>query len=207
MLTIIFTAPDGAAPKQSLVLKCHLAFIAPVSYYWSHTSIDKFNEYAQKYTALAITIPSVVNSATESTGVILWGFVDRKVNASEANIDGWQNINLQMIFQGVARTIVDIDSFDYRSKRETNYDEQLFEKKTRPAGQTDELFSIQVFIGKTQCPSSSIENYALNETIFCRHTSQHRSRVDNLCSNSRAQATRSANVTTNGDNLERKSDQ
>lgn len=93
--------------------KCHLAFLVPVDCIcWSLTAIDKFKMYAEQFTEFAISSPhTTVNTSTTSTAVILWGLM-RKQNDS-CDIDGapevhWQNINLKLIFQGIARSIVHI---------------------------------------------------------------------------------------------------
>lgn len=94
-----------------------MAFLVPVPVdinCWSLTAIDKFKMYAKQFEKLAITIPNSVNSSTQSTAVILWGSGDRivkDVDALEAEFNIWQNINLKMIFQGVARTNVHIKHF------------------------------------------------------------------------------------------------
>lgn len=96
--------------------KCHLAFLVPIDIHrWSLTAIDKFKAYVQQFEKLAITIPNSVNSATRSTAVILWGSGHQSTNDSdalEAEFNVWQNVNVKMIFQGLARTNVHIDHFD-----------------------------------------------------------------------------------------------
>lgn len=98
------------------VWKCHLAFIAPTnSTNWSSLANDKFIEYTQHFDDLAITIPSLASATSFSTAVILWGLRKRLVNALEANEDDWENINLMLIFQGVARSTTDIEIVEHYS--------------------------------------------------------------------------------------------
>lgn len=93
--------------------KCHLAFLIPVDCIcWSLTAIDKFKSYVGQFKAFAITVPPTVDTSTRSTAVILWGLMHKQndiidIDAPEAIV--WRNINLQLIFQGVARSIVHID--------------------------------------------------------------------------------------------------
>lgn len=92
--------------------KCHLAFVVPIdSICWSKTAIDKFKMYTKQFEQLSITIPNSVNSCAKSTPVILWASCDRNasaIDALDAKFDVWQNINLKMIFQGLARSNVHI---------------------------------------------------------------------------------------------------
>lgn len=92
--------------------KCHLAFVGPIdNVSWSNTAIDKFIAYTNQFEKLAITIPISINSCAQSTPVILWVSCDRdaiKIDALEAEYDTWQNVNLKMIFQGLARSNVHI---------------------------------------------------------------------------------------------------
>lgn len=112
----------GAVPEQRCVRRCHLAFVAPPNTNnWSLTAIDKFNEYTKRYTEFAITIPSVVTSSVISIGVILWGLNKPTDDALAKNEDAWENINLRLIFQGVARSTIDIDQFQYLSKERVNF--------------------------------------------------------------------------------------
>lgn len=98
------------------VWKCHLAFIAPTnSTTWSSSANDKFIEYTQRFDELAITIPSLASATSFSTAVILWGLQKRRLNALEANEDDWENINLMLIFQGVARSTTDIEIIEHYS--------------------------------------------------------------------------------------------
>lgn len=96
--------------------KCHLAFLVPVhTNGWSSAAIDKFKAYVQQFNNLAISIPNLVNASTHSTAVILWGSRDKSTNDSdalEAEFNVWQNVNVKMIFQGLARTNVHIGHFD-----------------------------------------------------------------------------------------------
>lgn len=99
--------------------KCHLAFLGPVdNNAWSLTAIDAFTTYCFKqHEKLAITIPNSITPSTRSTAVILWGSGDRSTidtdsDALEAEFDVWRNINLKMIFQGLARTNVHIEYFN-----------------------------------------------------------------------------------------------
>lgn len=96
-----------------------MAFLVPVDINcWPFTAIDKFRTYGfEQYERLSITIPNEVNSSTRSTAVILWGSGDRIASADdndglEAEFNVWRNINLKMIFQGLARTNVHIKHFD-----------------------------------------------------------------------------------------------
>lgn len=93
-----------------------MAFLVPVDIDgWSLTAIEKFETYTKQYEKLAITIPNSVSSSTRSTAVILWGSGDRSTSDSdalEAESNVWQNINLKMIFQGLARTNVHIEHFE-----------------------------------------------------------------------------------------------
>lgn len=95
--------------------KCHLAFLIPIdSICWTLTAIDKFKAYGRRFEKYAISIPHHVNQPTQSKAVVLWGLMRQDSETSEIETDDeepryvWQNINLQMIFQGVARSIVHI---------------------------------------------------------------------------------------------------
>lgn len=96
--------------------KCHLAFLVPIGgICWPLSAIDKFKTYASQFEKLAITIPNSINSFTQSTAVILWGFGNRNatgIDALEADFDVWRNLNLKMIFQGLARSNVHIAHLD-----------------------------------------------------------------------------------------------
>lgn len=112
------------------VLKCHLAFIAPTnSCSWSLSAIDKFIEYTNRFSSLAITIPTVVSSATDTTGVILWGSMEQEKTSQETE-HIWQNINLQMIFQAVARSTIDLNSFNHHSEDIIDFEEHLTNRNT-----------------------------------------------------------------------------
>lgn len=90
--------------------KCHLAFIVPTnSSVWSLSANDKFIEYTKHFNELAITIPTLASATSLSTAVILWGLRERRVDALEAGEDVWENLNLLLIFQGVARSTTDIE--------------------------------------------------------------------------------------------------
>lgn len=93
--------------------KCHLAFLIPIdSICWTSTAIEKFKSYANRYEEYALSMPDVVQPLTKSTAVILWGLMRQQSDTSDeddAHVDYvWQNINLQMIYQGVARSVVHI---------------------------------------------------------------------------------------------------
>lgn len=95
--------------------KCHLAFLIPIdSICWTLTAIDKFKVYAKQFEKYAISIPHTVNTPAQSTAVVLWGLMREESETSGTETDDeqanyvWRNINLQMIFQGVARSIVHI---------------------------------------------------------------------------------------------------
>lgn len=93
--------------------KCHLAFLIPVDCIcWSQTAIEKFKTYAEQFKEFAVSIPHTVDTSTRSTAVILWGLMRPQNDAYDADCNYvWRNINLQLIFQGVARAIVNIDQF------------------------------------------------------------------------------------------------
>lgn len=100
-----------------------MAFLVPTTNNsWSLTAIDKFEEYADRFVELAITLPRVVGSSSLSTAVILWGLNEDHDSVYEK----WQNINAHMIYQGVARPTVHIDLFNHDfllpadAKREMN---------------------------------------------------------------------------------------
>lgn len=123
--------------------KCHLAFLVPVdSITWTLTAIDKFKTYAKQFEKLTVTIPNFVNSSTRSTPVILWGSrgdFDAS-DALEAEFDVWRNINLQMIFQGVARTNISIERFSsehFLSSANDNDVCQMMMPKQNHANQVD----------------------------------------------------------------------
>lgn len=133
------------------VLRCHLAFVAPPNANcWSLTAIDKFNEFIKRYNGLAITIPSVVGSATNSTGVILWGSNEQINGPFNTNQDAWLNINVQMIFQAVARSTIDIDAFHYHSTNPIDFEGQLLSKNV-PRWPAAEPYSCQQFTGRNVC--------------------------------------------------------
>lgn len=113
------------------VLKCHLAFIAPTnSCSWSLSAIDKFIDYTNRFNRnLAITIPTVVSSATDSTGVILWGSMGQEKTAQETE-HIWKNINLQMIFQAVARSTIDLNIFNHHSEDIIDFEEHMTNRNT-----------------------------------------------------------------------------
>lgn len=96
--------------------KCHLAFLIPIdSICWTLTAIDKFKVYAKQFEKYALSIPHTANVPTQSTAVILWGLMRLESQTSGTETDDeqpnyvWRNINLQMVFQGVARSIVHIE--------------------------------------------------------------------------------------------------
>lgn len=78
-------------------------------------AIEKFKTYAAEFKEFAVSIPQTVNTSTRSTAVILWGLMRPQNDTTENDDDRnyvWRNINLQMIFQGVARSIVNIEHFN-----------------------------------------------------------------------------------------------
>lgn len=116
--------------------KCHLAFLGPVDINgWSLTAIDKFKTYAQQFNNLAITIPNTVNPSAQSTAVILWGSRDKSTDDSDAlkaEFNVWQNVNVKMIFQGLARTNVHIEHFDTDKSLPMLNDEPKLAKHSHP---------------------------------------------------------------------------
>lgn len=91
--------------------KCHMAFLVPIDCTcWSLTAIDKCKEYGEKFKEFAISIPRAVDTSTRSTAVILWGLMRDENDANDRTV--WRNINLQMIFQGYARSIVHIEDLN-----------------------------------------------------------------------------------------------
>lgn len=78
------------------------------------TATDKFKAYAAQYKKYAISIPQAVDTSTPSTAVILWGSMPLQNDDDNNEYDDhiWRNINLQMVFQGVARSLVHIESFN-----------------------------------------------------------------------------------------------
>lgn len=83
------------------------------------TAIDKFKMYAKHFEKYAITIPPTVHAPTESTAVILWGLIRQESEHSDDDEEKpnyvWRNINLQMVFQGVARSVVHIKHLSFNS--------------------------------------------------------------------------------------------
>lgn len=98
-----------------------MAFLAPIdNISWTWTPIDKFKQYSEQFSGFAISQPRSIASATtsSSTGVILWGLVqqndvdDENDNTLDAHkVDSWRNINVQMIFQGIAQPTAHIELF------------------------------------------------------------------------------------------------
>lgn len=86
---------------------------------WSLTAIDKFKMYAKQFKEFAISLPRPIDhTCAGSTPVILWGLMRRKNDISDGDEHDeqhnyvWRNINLQMVFQGVARSIVHVEQFN-----------------------------------------------------------------------------------------------
>ncbi|XP_055313250.1 uncharacterized protein LOC129574801 [Sitodiplosis mosellana] len=100
--------------------KCHLAFIAPTNSHtttaWSLSANDKFIEYTKRFDELAISIPCLSSATSISTAVILWGLRQHRMNALDATEDDWENLNLMLIFQGVARSITDIEIIQHLAR-------------------------------------------------------------------------------------------
>lgn len=115
------------------VWKCHLGFLAPTNNMsWSLTAIDTFKQYTDKrFIELAVTVPRSLAPSSKSTGVILWGLYERnpeEVEALEADRYAWLNINLEMVFQGVAKPTVPIDQFNHDFLLSTNVQNEMSEQ-------------------------------------------------------------------------------
>lgn len=107
------------ADNRVFAWKCHLAFIAPTNATtWSLSANDKFIEYTKRFDELAISIPCLASVTSISTAVILWGLRRRcRMNALEGTAeDDWENLNLMLIFQGVARSITDIEIIEHLAR-------------------------------------------------------------------------------------------
>lgn len=87
--------------------------------------------YAEQFEEIAISVPHTVDTSSGSTSVILWGLKRQQNVTNERNEHQryvWRNINLQMVFQGVARTIVHIEqlSTDFAMPRLNVNELQMF---------------------------------------------------------------------------------
>lgn len=166
----VLSEKDSNHETEIRVLRCHLAFVAPTNAnFWTLTAIDKFNEFIKRYNGLAITIPSVVSSPTNSTGVILWGSnkQNEQINGPfNANQDAWLNINVQMIFQAVARSTIDIDAFQYHSTNRIDFEEQLLSKNV-PRWPAAESYLCQQFTGKNSFFYLCIRKIFFIKEILC----------------------------------------
>lgn len=97
--------------------QCHLAFIAPTTRNtWSLTATISLDELIHKYKKLAITLPSLASQSTNSHAVILWGLNQIKNDALNATEDGWENLNLKMVLQGLAKSVMEMERFELHSK-------------------------------------------------------------------------------------------
>lgn len=166
--------------------KCHLAFIAPTnSTTWSLSANDKFIEYIKRFDDLAITIPSLINATTLSTAVILWGRIRRHSLPNALDADGqddWENINLMLIYQGVARSITDIERIEHYSRVSQNFDRcksvQMTDDKIVQFENQTKIYSnkkwpsvepctSKQFIGKNSIFIYSNLNFNLNLELSC----------------------------------------
>lgn len=85
-------------------------------------AIDKFQEYCERFVGFAVTIPQWLISSSQSTGVILWGL---ELNISETDQYLWRNINLKMIFQGVALHTIHINFVDCHFMESMNVSSEM----------------------------------------------------------------------------------
>lgn len=95
--------------------KCHLAFLAPTNNIsWSSTANDTFRNYQDRFSELSVTVPRLMAPSSTSTGIILWGLRKnvQDMNGLDADCSDWTNINLQMVYQGVAQPTVPIERFN-----------------------------------------------------------------------------------------------
>lgn len=119
------------------------------------TAIDNFEEFADRSVELAISLPRLVGLSSHSTAVILWG--SNEINDSSVHEEyyAWRNINLQMIFQGIARPTVHIDLFNHDfllpadAKREM--DQHMTKPRLKPSEETKHQHALH-WLPSELCP-------------------------------------------------------
>lgn len=131
--TVEVNSPEGliedkmTADYPSKAKRCHLAFVAPSGMNtWSLTAKDKFIEYCKRFDELQMSVP-VLNSYSSSTPVVLWSIEKKQYSALEPCKTVIRNINIDLIFHGVARsTVSDFDQIQYHECKDFQQNENSY---------------------------------------------------------------------------------
>lgn len=102
----LLVANDDLLASPCSTIRCHLAFIKPSGNVMTYTMLDKFRSFQKQ--ELYINVPDITDITT-SVPIILWGRTEKK-QTLDANTIKWTNLNLVLVYEGVARCTHRIDS-------------------------------------------------------------------------------------------------
>lgn len=95
-----------------------------------------------------MTLPRLIAPSSQLTGVILWGLCEN-VGALVADHYIWLNINLQMIYQGVAKPTVHIEQFNRDFSLSINAQCEMNKQAMHQTNRHECQMSADVVNGKT----------------------------------------------------------